>query len=194
MDPLEIIARYYTPGSDLYNLLVIHSRQVAELSMVLSHRAQERGLHIDIEFVREAAMLHDIGIFATHAPGIYCMGDEPYIRHGVIGHDLLMEQGLARHALVCERHTGTGLSAEEILREDLPLPHRNMLPVSLEEKVICYADNFYSKSRIAPAKSLDLVERQLSKFGQGTIERLHALIELFGEPPYQEIDREIPTA
>ena len=91
-------------------------------------------------------MLHDIGIAQCDAPSIYCKGTEPYIRHGVIGRQILEEAGLPRHALVCERHTGSGITAEEIRERYMPLPCRDMLPISIEEKAICYADKFYSKS------------------------------------------------
>ena len=90
-------------------------------------------------------MLHDIGIFLTDAPGIFCFGDKPYICHGYLGADLLREEGFPRHALVCERHTGAGISAESIIKQDLPIPHREMLPVSMEEQVICFADKFFQK-------------------------------------------------
>ena len=55
-------------------------------------------------------------------------------------------EGYPRHALVCERHTGAGLSLEGIIAQDLPVPHREMVPVSLEEQVICFADKFLFKN------------------------------------------------
>ena len=58
---------------------------------------------------------------------------------------MLEEEGLFRHALVCERHFLAGVSAEDILNQRMDLPVRDMLPVSREEKLICYADCFYSK-------------------------------------------------
>ena len=58
---------------------------------------------------------------------------------------MLMEAGLPKHARVCERHTGTGLTVEDIRSQKLPLPERDMCPETLEEQIICYADNFYRK-------------------------------------------------
>ncbi len=63
-------------------------------------------------------------------------------------------EGYPRHALVCERHTGAGLSLEGIIAQDLPVPHREMVPVSLEEQVICFADKFYSKTHLEKEKSV----------------------------------------
>ena len=91
-------------------------------------------------------MLHDIGIIYCDAPKIYCNGTHKYIEHGYLGAELLRREGFPKHALVAERHTGTGITIEQIEREELPIPERDYCPQSLEEKIICYADKFYSKS------------------------------------------------
>lgn len=180
IDYLEIIKKYYAEGSDAYNLLVTHSRQVAELAVALLERKPE--LNVSRDFVYEAAMLHDIGMFRTNAPSIFCHGELPYLRHGVEGRKILDSLGLEKHGLVCERHTGAGLTAQEIVEQHLPLEPRDMLPLTLEEKLVCYADNFYSKSHVAPAKKLGDVVKSMSKYGAGTIERLNEMVELFGSP------------
>ena len=59
-------------------------------------------------------MLHDIGIFLTHAPQIGCHGDKPYICHGYLGRELLEKEGFPRHAIVCETHVGVGLTIADI--------------------------------------------------------------------------------
>ncbi len=184
LDCLSIIQRYYTPGNDDYRVLVIHSRQVADLAVKLSQRLIDQHVPIDIEFVEEAAMLHDIGMCRTDAPGIYCHGKEPYILHGVLGRKMLDGMGLFRHGRVCERHTGAGITAEEIVSQGLPIdPPRNLLPETLEEKVICYADKFFSKSHPGdPAKDLERVRISLSKFGGDTLQRFDELVSLFGVP------------
>lgn len=110
-------------------------------------------------------MLHDIGIFLTDADGIYCFGDKPYICHGYLGADLLRAEGYPRHALVCERHTGAGLSLESIISQQLPIPHRQMLPESEEEQVICFADKFFSKTRLDQEKSIQKARKSLERYG-----------------------------
>ncbi len=108
-------------------------------------------------------------------------GTLPYICHGVEGRKILDAEGLPRHALVCERHTGSGLSVEDIERQNLPLPRRDMLPLSLEEKLICYADKFFSKSGdIREEKSLDRVLRSMERHGADTLARFLLLHRLFG--------------
>ena len=134
MNSLDIIEKYYKKGTPLYDILLSHSVSVSNKALKL---ARQSGLDINLQFVQEAAMLHDIGIFLTDAPSIQCFGKHSYVEHGYLGAELLRSEGLPRHALVCERHTGTGISLEEIIERNLPLPHRDMVPVSLEEQLIC---------------------------------------------------------
>lgn len=173
-------AKFYPQEDELRTLLEIHSRMVAELSLKIAEAHPE--LNADKEFIYEAAMLHDIGIKDCNAPSIHCFGTQPYICHGVIGSDRLRKAGLPVHALVCERHTGSGLSKDEIIANNLPLPHREMLPVSIEEKIICYADKFFSKSGDpTKIKSFDKVYDSLKRHGAKPLERflqLHALLNI----------------
>ena len=177
IDYLGIIEKYYTRGGELYNLLIAHSQQVADFAMDII--AQNPRLDIDRDFVYEAAMLHDIGIFKTNAPSIHCTGDMPYICHGYLGRELLDMECLHRHALVCEHHTGSGLTCSEIIAQQLPLPNRDMLPTTLEEKLVCYADKFFSKSRICPAKPIGKVREDMARFGEASLSRFDALTALF---------------
>ncbi len=173
-----IINKYYEEGSALLALLLTHSEMVAQKAIKV---AEEAKLDIDKDFVYDAAMLHDIGIFRCNASGIYCYGDEPYIRHGIIGASLLRQDGVDEsYARVCECHTGAGLTAKEIAETGLPLPHMDFLPETLEEKLICYADKFYSKSGDPrKEKSLERVRVSMSKFGQDSLARFDALHLLF---------------
>ncbi|MFI3239576.1 MAG: HDIG domain-containing protein [Bacteroidales bacterium] len=137
IDVIQIIKQFYTTDSELYNLLLKHSSSVANKALEI---AEDAKLSVDKEFIYEGAMLHDIGIYKTYAPSIYCNGTEKYISHGVIGAEILRSLGLEAHARISERHTGSGLTATEIASARLPLPIRDMLPVTVEERLICYAD------------------------------------------------------
>ena len=111
-------------------------------------------------------MLHDIGIFKCDAAGIQCFGTEPYICHGRIGAELLRSEGFPRHARVCERHTGAGITKAQVIAQNLPLPQQDFLPEMMEEKVICYADKFFSKTHLDREKTIEQAEKSLSKFGE----------------------------
>ncbi|OJU54170.1 MAG: phosphohydrolase [Bacteroidales bacterium 45-6] len=177
MDPFEIIEQYYEKDSPSYNILVRHSSDVANKAVKIVTNHPE--LNIDKKFVWEAAILHDIGIFLTNAPEIECYGTFPYIAHGFLGHDLLLRHHLPKHALVCERHTGAGLSVEEITHLKLPLPLRDMRPASIEEQVICFADCFFSKSNLEVEKTPEKVLNGLSKFGKDGARQFEKWCELF---------------
>ena len=177
MNPLAIIETYYVPNSALYELLVSHSRAVTDKALFLANQHPE--LTIDCQFVEEAAMLHDIGIFLTNAPALGCYGTHRYIEHGYLGADLLRQHGLDKHALVCERHTGTGLSLADIEKQQLPLPHRDMRPVSMEEQLICFADKFFSKSRLNIELTIEQIRDNLAQFGPDNLRVFDHWMSLF---------------
>lgn len=177
MDVQAVFNKYYQPGTPLYNSVWSHSRLVADKALQLAQAHPE--LEIDLDFVYEAAMIHDIGVFLTNAPSIYCTGDQPYICHGVLGAELMRADGYPRHALVCERHTGTGLTVADIIAQNLPLPHRDMCPVSLEEKLICFADKFYSKSNPDREKPIDKVRKSVARYGEDSLRRFEEMAALF---------------
>lgn len=178
MDYQSVIDKYYTADDELRRLLLLHSRQVADRSLLLAGRHPE--LPIDKTFLLEAAMLHDIGIRWCHAPGIFCFGDEPYIRHGLIGGKLLRSEGLERHARVCERHTGTGITREQIELQGLPLPlDGDYEPVTVEEQLVCYADKFFSKSHPDRVLTVEQAAQSLAKFGQAGVEKFMKWAKMF---------------
>ena len=163
MDCLSIINRYYPENDELRQLLLKHSRQVADRCLQIAKKHRE--LPVDVQFLEEAAMLHDIGIYRCDAPSIHCHGTEPYIRHGVIGGEMLRQEGFERHARVCERHTGTGLPGYE--------------PETLEEQIVCYADKFYSKSAPDHVRSVLETAQSLEKFGHEGVKKFLSWSERF---------------
>ncbi|RGX86324.1 HD domain-containing protein [Bacteroides intestinalis] len=177
MNPIELIDAYYPEDNERKHILLVHSRLVAEKALRIADDHPE--LNLDKDFLYEAGMLHDIGIFLTNAPGIFCFGDQPYICHGYLGADLMRREGYPRHALVCERHTGAGLSLDDIIAQNLPVPHRDMLPVSMEEQVICFADKFYSKTHLEREKTVEKARKSISNFGNVGLERFDHWCEQF---------------
>ena len=177
MNPIELIDAYYPEDNERKHILLVHSRLVAEKALRIADGHPE--LNLDKDFLYEAGMLHDIGIFLTNAPCIFCFGDQPYICHGYLGADLMRREGYPRHALVCERHTGAGLSLDDIIAQNLPVPHRDMLPVSMEEQVICFADKFYSKTHLEREKTVEKARKSISNFGNVGLERFDHWCEQF---------------
>ena len=184
MDYQSIINKYYPDDNELRRLLLVHSRSVADKALSICDRHPEWGL--DCEFIEAAAMLHDIGIIQCDAPGIHCYGSRPYIQHGLAGEEMLLAcgEGLEAYARVCSHHTGAGITREEILQQQLPLPlpdddSEPYMPETLEEKLICYADKFFSKTRLEQEKTYEHAERSLAKFGKAGVNRFREWHELF---------------
>ena len=186
IDPDVIITHFYPEDTPLRRLLLRHSTQVRDKALAILANPSRPPLDLDAGLVSAGAMLHDVGILQCHAPSILCVGTRPYIAHGMIGAEMLREYGrthgldLEPFARICERHTGTGLTAKEVREQRLPIPEREWLPETPEEKLVCLADKFFSKSGDMREKPAAAVRRSMEKFGADTVERFDALLRLFG--------------
>ncbi len=173
----DLINKYYPADDDLRRLLLRHSRDVADRALAIASRHPE--LRLDLQFVEDSAMLHDIGIFMTDAPGIFCHGSDPYIRHGIIGAMLVRQAGYPLHAGVCERHTGAGITRRQVEEQRLPLPPADYVPLTMAEQVVCYADKFYSKSHPDRERTVGQAAKSLAKFGPEGVARFMRWAEMF---------------
>ncbi len=185
MNVIEIIDCFYPEETLLRRLLIAHSTQVRDKALAIAAAPACQSLNIDLGKVAAGAMLHDIGIRECEAPGIFCEGRFPYIAHGTIGAEMLRRYGadhgidMEPYARICERHTGAGITAGEVRRQQLPIPVRDYLPETVEEKLVCLADKFFSKSRPECEKPLEDVRRSMLKFGSDTVARFDLLCDLF---------------
>ena len=164
----EVISEVCGDNQSLKELLVHHSHQVAEMAMRVVKSHPE--LHLDENVIYAGAMLHDIGIVKCDAPVIFCYGTAPYMQHGPLGAELLKEVlkgedlidcengstvSASAIARICARHTGTGLPGFE--------------PETMEEKVVCYADKYFSKSRPERTRTTEEVRMSLAKWGDTNV-------------------------
>ncbi len=165
-DAEALLREAFGAGTRRFDIVRRHGEQVAARALKIAAGLETPAL--DEAFLYTAAMLHDIGIVKTATPQLDCHGDQPYIRHGVLGRQMLEARGLPQHALVCERHVGVGITTADIRNRALPLPLRDMRPVTIEEELICYADKFYSKTNggVEAAKSVQEVARHLKRYGR----------------------------
>jgi uncharacterized protein len=185
VDYYKIIHTLIPPSSKSFRFFLPHA-------ILVTQRALAAGRLLGLEesslrFIEEASMLHDIGIVRVQAEEIGCTGSLPYLAHGPEGRAILEELGYPRHALVCERHLGTGLSREEIIHNQLPLPHRDMIPESLEEEIICWADLYFSKSpnKLWIEKSAEKVRKKVAKYGTHHLQRFEGWQARF--TPFREV-------
>ncbi|MEA3136154.1 MAG: tRNA (cytidine56-2-O)-methyltransferase [Thermoplasmata archaeon] len=110
-----------------------HCRCVEALADAMCDCAEDAGLSIDRDVVRQGALLHDVGRSLTQD-----------VRHASVGAELLRKDGTWPDPVVLavERHTGAGIDADEA--KALGLPVKDYTPRSIEEKVVAHADNLYS--------------------------------------------------
>lgn len=173
-----IINKYYNNNPLAKDILLTHSKLVRDKALWIADRNPHLGANRDV--LELGSMLHDIGIMFTHAPEIGCNGSHPYICHGYLGRELLELEGLNKIALFAERHTGTGLTLQTIKAQNLPLPHREMVPVTIEEQIICFADKFYSKGKHPEHEiPLDKIRKKLAKHGSDPVEQFNKWCEIF---------------
>lgn len=179
VDYFRIIHKYIPPDSPTYPIYIIHCQLVACKALTIAERL---GLSDESkQFIEEAAMLHDIGIIATDTPNIFCTGTLPYVCHVIEGGKILAAEGLPHHARVAETHISVGLTADDILKEKLPLPPRDLMPETMEEKIISFADFFYSKDpeNLWEEKPLKKIRSSMAKRGKDKLATLDRWIKKF---------------
>lgn len=177
MDPIILIEKYYPEDDALRRLLLHHSRQVRDKALDVCRRHPE--LEADTQLVSDGAMLHDIGIFLCNAPGIHCHGTHDYLMHGSLGASLMRDNRLEAIARICERHTGTGLRREAFIKKGLTPPPHDLLPETIEEKIVCYADKFFSKSHPERVRDVEQTAESLRKFGDECVKTFREWAALF---------------
>jgi uncharacterized protein len=76
-----------------------------------------------------------------------------------------------------------GITEREIREKALPLPLRNMVPLTLEEKIVCFADKFYSKAGDAldRERPLPAVRRMVARYGRVKLRLFDEWTAFFGE-------------
>lgn len=171
--PFELLNEY-AGSEEARRTLLRHGSELAQKCLAVVER---KNLYdqLDWELVMAGCYLHDIGTYKFLESKDHIDG---YLMHGIIGGEILRSKGLESLARIAERHIGAGISREDIESQHMPLPPQDFLPESLEEKLVCYADKFSSKSR--KAKDLESIRAELATYGEGPQRRWEALEELFG--------------
>ena len=179
MDPKALLKKYFESNDQGFEIVYRHSRNVADKALDIGTKAELPQAELD--FIEEAALLHDIGVSRIYAPKLNCFGKAPYIWHGVIGRDILDAEGLPRHAMVCERHIGVGLTAADIVAQKLRLPVREMSPVTTSERIVALADLFFSKKggELDLEKSTQQVRCDLLRFGEEKVQIFESWLSAF---------------
>ncbi len=158
-----------------YKIVLRHGLAVLGKSIEIINK-KELYDKIDFDLIISGALLHDIGSFGFMKN--FDNKQIDYLKHGIIGGRILRSEGLEKEALIAERHIGAGLSKKYIIENNLPLPQKDFLPITLEEKIICYADKFHSKS--GKIDNLKSVKKEMEGFGKEPLKRFLELEKMFG--------------
>jgi uncharacterized protein len=175
MEPSEIRALHlrHAPTPEAFELVFTHCRIVAAIAAQLI--ARNPGLAVDADLVRAGCLVHDIGV--------YRLGAEPYIRHGVLGHELLRDLGYPEVlSRFCSHHTGVGLTRDDVRRQGLPLPPADYTAGTAEEELVMYADKFHSKTDPPVFLTAAGYLAQAARFGPDKAARFEAMVAYYGEP------------
>lgn len=169
----------HAPTAEAFDLVYTHCEIVGDLAAQLGARA---GAGTDVDLARAGALLHDIGVYRLYDDEGNV--DFPnYIRHGVLGHELLAGEGFGeefRRFASC--HTGVGLTKEDIIRQDLPIPPGDYLAETGEEALVMYADKFHSKSVPPAFLTGDAYAAKVRRFGEDKAAAFARMRGQFGEP------------
>ena len=171
----ELLKKYSTT-KEHYRTILNHGLLVLGKSIDI---IAEKELYddIDLDLIISGCLLHDIGAYKFMKNSQKPQKD--YLKHGIIGGEILRKEGLEKEALIAERHIGSGLSKKYIIENNLPLPYKDFLPITLEQKLVCYADKFHSKS--GKKDDLESIEKEMKKFGKEPFERFLELEKMFGQ-------------
>ena len=163
-DALKLMKKHAS-DDDAYEGVMIHTMAVQKKALEVADAAIKNGHDIDIEFIKTAIILHDIGRFK------YPPGSKESIRHGVEGAKILKEEGWPENfQRVCENHIGVGILKKDIEEQELPLPAKDYLPETKEEKIINYADNLATHNKIMDENFV--VERYRRELGEEFAKRI----------------------
>jgi uncharacterized protein len=159
----EVLCETVDVSRPFLRVFMTHGSLVARMALGAAARLDRHDP--DYQLVFEGSLIHDIGSYLTFAPGIDCFGSRSYLWHGVLGAELMRAHSLERHARICERHIGAGITRDDIREKRLGLPPCDYLPESLEEELVCWADKFYSKSagRVGARNPLERIVKGLER-------------------------------
>ncbi len=184
-----LLHKKYAATEMLLDLVWTHCNIAADIALLLLDRHDFNKTELQREFVIQAALLSDIGVYACSGyewiPG-QPPSDKPYIQHGVIGAWILQQEGYSPAIIqVAHSHTGVGLTAQDVKLYGLQLPEADYVPRTQLQKLIAYSLKFHSK---APKfKTVEDITQSLQRYGKEKVERFLEWQQEFGNPDLTEI-------
>jgi len=150
---------------------VAHCKAVAKLSVETAQACQKKGLKVDVNLVEVGALLHDLGRSKTHS-----------VDHVVAGAEIARAEGLPNSVVaIIERHVGGGITASEA--KEMGWPKGNYVPVTLEEKIVSYADKLVETSERVPIElTVNRLREQRLNEAADRVQKIHdEITQIIGE-------------
>jgi uncharacterized protein (TIGR00295 family) len=136
------------------------NQHVMEHVMAVHDYAMEIAAAVECDrgLVEAGSLLHDIGRSMSHG-----------IDHAIIGAEILKKEGVdGRIVSIVERHIGAGLTAREAKK--LGLPPKDYAPRTIEEKIVCHADNLIGSTERVSIR--DTIAMAREKWFPESVDRL----------------------
>jgi uncharacterized protein len=145
------------------NEVIIHCERVAELAVETAEAIKKKGLTVDSKLVEVGALLHDIGRSKTHS-----------VNHVIEGVKIAEEAGLPESVVsIIKRHVGGGITKTEAQTLGWPVDD-TYVPITLEEKVVSFADKLIEKGKRVPVKlTIEKLLREGRPEAAERVSRLH---------------------
>jgi uncharacterized protein len=178
-EEIRALHEKYAPSVEVFDLVHTHCRIVCAIAeqLVVTNR-----LDINVELVRAGSLLHDIGVYRLYDDAGE-LDVTQYVRHGVLGAELLRELGLPDALCrICSHHTGVGLTRDDIERQHLPLPLCDFVAETVEEELVMYADKFHSKRGPGVFVTADTFAAGVRRFGPDKVSKFAELRQRYGVP------------
>jgi uncharacterized protein len=175
---LELHQRH-APTAAALDLVYAHCQIVAAVAGQLMAAS---GFAADAALVRAGCLLHDVGVYPLYDEDGR-LDHANYIRHGVLGYRLLRAEGLPE--VICRfasHHTGVGLTRDDVVRQELPVPPADYLADTAEETVVMYADKFHTKSTPPSFLTADAYAASVTRYGPDKAAAFAAMRAALGEP------------
>ena len=128
-----------------------HSQIISKHCLRVARKIKNNGYRVNLDLVQIGALLHDLAMPLIDKEITRC-------QHGFFAGKVLRKLGYPEIAKIAERHYGNGLSKEEIIENNLPLPKENFIPQTIEEKIVNLVDRLSNPVALREKKLIEEVK------------------------------------
>lgn len=179
-EEIRALHEKYAPNREAFDIVYNHCQIVLEIADDLLKVKPQPQLNYDL--VHAGCLLHDIGVYRLYGDnGELDFSDGKYIQHGLRGAEVLAAEGMDPALVrIASHHTGLGLTTQEIIADNLPLPHEDLMAETAEERLVMYADKFNSKHQ--NFNQFETYRQKAAEYSEEDAARFDNMAAEFGKP------------